>query len=85
MANLACIIANRGTYREPHAIRDLGGRGKPEGEDNLHETSVNPKHFDPVIDAMQLVIEDETGTARRARVEGIKFVEKRVQSKTKAT
>ncbi|MBM55468.1 MAG: peptidoglycan glycosyltransferase [Euryarchaeota archaeon] len=73
MANLACIIANRGTYREPHAIRDLGGRGKPEGEDNLHETSVNPKHFDPVIDAMQLVIEDETGTARRARVEGIEI------------
>ena len=73
MANLACIIANRGTYREPHAIRDLGGRGKPVGEDDIHQTSVNPKHFDPVIDAMQLVIEDESGTARRARVEGIKI------------
>ncbi len=71
MANLACVIANRGTYREPHAIRDIGGRGKPEGEDDLHYTTVDEKHFEPVIDAMQLVIEDMSGTARRAFVEGV--------------
>lgn len=71
MANLACVIANRGTYREPHAIRDIGGRGKPEGEDDLHHTSVDEKHFKPIIDAMQLVIEDESGTARKALVEGV--------------
>lgn len=71
MANLACIIANRGTYREPHAIRDIGGTGKPADEDDLHNTSVDPKHFEPLIDAMQKVIEDESGTARRAMVEGL--------------
>ena len=42
MANLAAIIANRGTYREPHAVRDIGGRGKPAGEDDLLQTSVDP-------------------------------------------
>ena len=73
MANLAAIIANRGTYREPHAVRDIGGRGKPEGEDDLIQTSVDPVFFEPVIDAMQLVVEDESGTARRARVEGIEI------------
>jgi penicillin-binding protein 2 len=71
MANLACVIANRGTYKEPHAIRDVGGRGKPDGEDDIHQTSVDAKHFEPVIDAMQLVIEDVSGTARRALVEGV--------------
>jgi penicillin-binding protein 2 len=71
MANLACIIANKGEYHEPHAIRDVGGRGKPEGEDDVVVTSVDPVHFEPVIDAMQLVIEDDGGTGRRARVEGI--------------
>ena len=71
MANLACVIANRGTYREPHAIRDIGGTGKPAGEDDLHNTNVDPKHFEPVIDAMQRVIEDESGTAKRGMVEGL--------------
>ncbi len=71
MANLASIIANKGFYREPHAIRDVGGKGKPEGEDDLNFTSVDELHFEPIIDAMQLVIEDETGTARRAQVDGI--------------
>ena len=73
MANLAAIIANRGTYREPHAVRDIGGRGKPAGEDDLLQTRVDPVFFEPVIDAMQLVVEDESGTARRARVEDIEI------------
>ena len=71
MANLACIIANRGTYVEPHAVRDIGGMGKPENTDVTHSTSIDSHYFEPVIDAMQKVIEDETGTARRARVEGL--------------
>ena len=71
MANLAAIIANRGYFREPHPIRDIGGRGKPLGLDSLHEMSVDVKYFDSVIDAMQNVIEDVHGTASRAKVEGI--------------
>ncbi len=73
MANLAAIIANHGTYREPHAVRDVGGRGKPEGEDDLLQTSIAPVFFEPIIEAMQLVVEDESGTARRARVEGVEI------------
>ena len=40
-------------------------------EDDLNFTSVDELHFEPIIDAMQLVIEDETGTARRTQVDGI--------------
>ena len=71
MANLAAIIANRGYFREPHPIRDVGGRGKPLGLDSMHEMSVDVKYFESVIDAMQNVIEDVHGTASRAKVEGI--------------
>ena len=71
MANLAVIIANRGSFREPHAVRDIGGKGKPIGIDSLHIMSVSAKYFEPVVDAMQNVIEDLHGTARRAKVDGI--------------
>ena len=71
MANLAVIIANRGSFREPHAVRDIGGKGKPMGIDSLHIMSVSAKYFEPVVDAMQNVIEDLHGTARRAKVDGI--------------
>jgi penicillin-binding protein 2 len=71
MANLAAIIANRGYFREPHPIRDIGGRGKPGGLDSMHEMSVDVKYFESVIDAMQNVIEDVHGTASRAKVDGI--------------
>jgi len=71
MANLACIIANRGHYIEPHAVRDIGGRGKPEDGGESKTTRVASKHFEPVINAMQQVIEDQSGTGRRAYVEGL--------------
>lgn len=71
MANLAAIIANRGFFREPHSIRDIGGRGKPFGLDSIHEISVDAKYFESVINAMQNVIEDSHGTASRAKVEGL--------------
>jgi penicillin-binding protein 2 len=71
MANLACILANRGFYHEPHAVRDIGGKGKPASTDSIHYVNINADLFEPVIDAMQLVIEDPSGTAWRARVEGI--------------
>jgi penicillin-binding protein 2 len=71
MANLAATIGNRGWYRTPHAVRDVGGLGKPEGVDSLVSTGVDPELFDPVISAMQQVVEGEGGTGRRARTPGI--------------
>jgi penicillin-binding protein 2 len=73
IANVAAIIANRGWYRTPHAVRDVGGRGKPRGLDSLIETGIDPALFQPVIEAMQTVVEQPGGTARRARVEGLEI------------
>lgn len=71
IANLAAIIANRGWYRTPHAVRDIGGKGKPTGVDSLVQTGVDPERFDPVIAAMQQVVEGAGGTGWRARIPGI--------------
>jgi penicillin-binding protein 2 len=71
MANLAATIANRGWYRTPHAVRDLGGQGKPEAVDSLIPTGVDPDRFAPVVAAMQQVVEGAGGTGHRARIPGI--------------
>lgn len=71
MANLAAIMANRGWYIEPHLIRDVGGTGKPSGLTIRHDVGVSAEHFDPILDAMQAVIEDRTGTGKLAKTSGI--------------
>tara|TARA_B110000003_G_scaffold182165_1_gene181266 strand:- start:34911 stop:36755 length:1845 start_codon:yes stop_codon:yes gene_type:complete len=71
MANLAAIMANRGWYMEPHLVRDIGGKGKPEALTQRREVGVDEHHFEPVLDAMQRVIEDRSGTGRMAYTRGI--------------
>ena len=85
MANLAAIIANKGYFIEPHTVRDIGGLGKPNGIDSLHKINVLPKYFEPVVDAMQNVIEDPNGTGNRASIDRITICGKTgtVQNKDK--
>ncbi|WMJ71693.1 penicillin-binding protein 2 [Cytophagaceae bacterium ABcell3] len=70
MANLAAIIANKGHYYTPHFIKAIGEEGKPLAEyRKKHDTGVDPKHFDVVIDGMEKVV--TSGTAMRSRIKGI--------------
>lgn len=71
MANLAAIMANRGWYMEPHLVRDIGGTGKPAELQQRRVVGVDSIHFEPILDAMQLVLEDRTGTGRKAYTQGI--------------
>ncbi len=70
MANLAAIMANRGTYTQPHLgesiIRSDGSKQKFEYE--VFDSGVDPKFYESVIDGMQLAV--ESGTATNARVSG---------------
>ena len=52
-------------------VRDVGGQGKPGAFQVKHEVNVDRSHFEPILDAMQSVIEDRTGTGRMAQTEGI--------------
>lgn len=70
LANMECIIANRGYYYTPHLIKAIGDRKivKPEFKVQ-HSVGIDPQHFEPVINGMQQVV--ESGTAYQARIKGI--------------
>lgn len=71
MANIAAAIGNRGWYRTPHAIRDIGGQGKPEGSDRRIDTGVPAERFAPIVAAMEAVVAAPDGTGKRAQIEGL--------------
>jgi penicillin-binding protein 2 len=68
MANMAAIFANRGYYYTPHLIRSIGEDGKPlEKYTERHYTTIDPKHFTPIIDGMESVV--KAGTGRKANLD----------------
>ena len=79
MANLMCIIANRGYYYTPHFVSSIDGKG--EGDTILkpfhikHEVTHIP---DSIYETVQLGMQDviENGTGRVARIPGISIAGK---------
>ncbi len=70
MANLAAIIANRGYYYTPHLVKKIGENGEKRPEYLVKNyTFVDSIHFEPVVNAMELVV--QSGTARRAQIDSI--------------
>lgn len=75
MANMECIIANRGFYYTPHLIKAIGNKKIVKPEFTVkHFVGIDAKHFEPVIDGMQQVV--ESGTAYNARIPNITLVGK---------
>jgi len=79
MANLMCIIANKGYYYTPHFVEKIDGVGQ--GDSMLspfkirHEvTRISPEAYEVVQLGMQDVVDH--GTARMARLEGISVAAK---------
>ena len=72
MANITAIIANKGYYYTPHIVKSIGSN--PITNDNFIKkkyTSIDPIHFDVIIDGMQMVLEDDNGTAQNCKVEDL--------------
>ncbi|MBK20764.1 MAG: peptidoglycan glycosyltransferase [Flavobacteriales bacterium] len=69
MANLACIMANKGHYYRPHLVTSIGDK-KIVFEDSLfkRETLIDSVHFEVVHNGMQAVLEEKGGTALRSRI-----------------
>ncbi len=71
MANLAALVANRGTYYPPHmlvATREDVGMRWDRLPYLLINTQIDRRHVDVVADAMEQVVQN--GTGRRAYLEG---------------
>lgn len=72
MANLACIVANRGYYYTPHLVRYYG----PDSTRNetfykRHETGIEKEYFDIAARGMYDVVHGAGGTAHKADIPGI--------------
>ena len=70
MANFTAAIANRGFYRRPHFKKSADSKLN----DSLYpinRTSIDPEHFETVIEGMHQVV--ERGTARIAKINGLEI------------
>ena len=71
MANMTAILANRGYYYTPHIIKEIG-REKIDSSFALKKyCSIEAKYFEPIINGMEKVIENEKGTATNAKLNNI--------------
>lgn len=68
IANMACVIANRGYYMTPHIVRPLeNGMNRVE----KHSVDVNRKYFEYVVKGMAMAATG--GTARGASIDSIEI------------
>ena len=64
MANIAAIIANKGYFYTPHIIKSIDGENKIDSNFTTKKyTTINPKHYENIIDGMERVVSSSTGTA----------------------
>lgn len=71
LANMAAAIGNRGYYYTPHIIKHIEGDSIPDKFKKPKYTSIDKKHFEPVIQGMFDVY--NKGTAQTLRVPGIEI------------
>ena len=71
MANIVAIIANKGWYYTPHFVKSIGYRGPLPQFRKKHWTMIDRRHFDAVIEGMRLVVNEDGGTGKQARMDDI--------------
>ena len=72
MANMACILANRGWYVPPHTVKQIGRmNGRPREEYlTKYDIGIDSSYFRTVVNAMEKVV-GPGGTANGAKLEDI--------------
>jgi len=72
MANITAIIANRGYYFTPHIVKNIGADALDDEQFTKKKyTTIDPNNFKPIIDGMQMVLDNEDGTAKNCSVNDI--------------
>ena len=70
LANATAAIANKGHYFTPHIVKEIANRSIVDTTYTTpKKTTINPKHFPTVIEAMHEVF--KSGTGRYSQVKGI--------------
>jgi len=83
LATMMSAVANRGYYYTPHVIKSIEGEEIDKKFVTKHYTTVDSKHFDPIIEGLHAVYTQ--GTAQRLQVPGIEICGKTgtAENKTK--
>ena len=72
MANFTAAIANRGHWYRPHIIKNIKGVDTiPAIYTTKNQTSINPRHYEPIVEGMFDVY--NKGTATHLQVPGIEI------------
>lgn len=72
MANLACIVANRGYYYTPHLVKYYGPDSLTRDEyREKHDLGIDRKYFEIAVRGMYDVVHTAGGTAHRANIPDI--------------
>lgn len=69
LATMMCTVANRGHYYTPHIIKGIEGEHIDKKFVTKHQSTIDPKHFNPVIEGLHAVYTG--GTARGLQIPGI--------------
>ncbi|WP_456437366.1 penicillin-binding protein 2 [Psychroserpens sp.] len=71
LANMAAAIGNRGYFYTPHIIKDIEGDTIPSKYTTPNYTTIDKRHFEPVVQGMFDVYNE--GTASTLRIPGIEI------------
>jgi penicillin-binding protein 2 len=72
MANMVAAIANRGEYITPHLVKSISNNDIDTTYRKKHNTHIKKKHFETVIDGMEMVISgDKHSTGKLASIDSI--------------
>jgi penicillin-binding protein 2 len=71
LANMMATVANEGYYYTPHIIKKIKGQKIDKKFTTKHITTVDKKHFKPVIEGLAEVF--KTGTAYFLKVDGMEI------------
>ena len=75
LANMTAAIANKGFFYTPHIIKEIGGNSNIDvSYTQRRYTTIDKKHFEPVIEAMHNVY--KYGTAKRLQIPDIEIAGK---------
>ncbi len=76
LANLAATVANRGHYHTPHMVKAIRNQNDTLAgvESQRNQTTVDPRHFEAMAEAMHLVVREGTGAF--SRIPGIEMAGK---------
>lgn len=71
LANMMAIVANKGYYYTPHVIKKIKGHTIDSKYTTKHVTTIEPRHFEPVINGLFDVY--NMGTAAGLGVQGLEI------------